>query len=107
MLRHDFISFDFFNDKNTWVLTNTFNILHLMETNNTIEYANGPVTSVVAYPEIKEVNLSLGEWRYSPIILDLGTGWSVCQLHALAALPAGKELLVPFAYEAGWAPEPV
>jgi hypothetical protein len=29
------------------------------------------------------------------------------QLHAPAALPPGKEPLVPIGYEAGWAPEPV
>jgi hypothetical protein len=29
------------------------------------------------------------------------------QLHAPAALPAGKEPLVPIGQEAGWAPEPV
>jgi len=29
------------------------------------------------------------------------------QLHAPAALPTGKESLVPTGYEAGWAPEPV
>jgi len=28
------------------------------------------------------------------------------QLHAPAALPPGKEPLVPIGYEAGWAPEP-
>jgi hypothetical protein len=29
------------------------------------------------------------------------------QLHALVALPTGKEPLVPIGKEAGWAPEPV
>jgi hypothetical protein len=29
------------------------------------------------------------------------------QLHALPALPPGKELPVPIRQEAGWAPEPV
>jgi hypothetical protein len=29
------------------------------------------------------------------------------QLHAPAALPPGKEHLVPIGYGAGWAPEPV
>jgi hypothetical protein len=28
------------------------------------------------------------------------------QLHSPAALPPGKEPLVPIGYEAGWAPEP-
>jgi hypothetical protein len=27
-----------------------------------------------------------------------------CQLHALAALPPGKERMVPIGYEAGWSP---
>jgi hypothetical protein len=29
------------------------------------------------------------------------------QLHALAALPPGKEPPVPIGYEVGWTPEPV
>jgi hypothetical protein len=29
------------------------------------------------------------------------------QLHAPAALPPGKQRSVPFAWETGWAPEPV
>jgi hypothetical protein len=36
----------------------------------------------------------LGEWTYSSTILDHNTRWS-CQLHALTALPQGKEQSVP------------
>jgi hypothetical protein len=49
----------------------------------------------------------LGRRGIAPRILDLGTRWQVSgQLHAPAALPAGKEPLVPIGQEAGWTSEP-
>jgi hypothetical protein len=49
----------------------------------------------------------LGEWRYTPLILRPRYYMEVSgQLHAPAALPPGKNSLVPIGQEAGWAPEP-
>jgi hypothetical protein len=49
----------------------------------------------------------MGNSRYSSIIIDLGTTWGKCQLHATSALISGKEPPLPNMYEAEWAPEPV
>jgi hypothetical protein len=46
------------------------------------------------------------EWKYSSSILDLRSR-GMCQLHAPAALPPGKEFLVSVGYVAGWASEAV
>jgi hypothetical protein len=49
----------------------------------------------------------LGEWRYSSTHSRPSHYKEVSgQLHAPAALPPGKEPLVPARQEAGWAPEP-
>jgi len=50
----------------------------------------------------------LGEWRYSSThSLTATLDGDECRLDAPAALPPGKDPLVPVGEEAGWAPEPV
>jgi hypothetical protein len=46
----------------------------------------------------------MGDWRYSSIILDLGTRVSG-QLHAPVGLPLAKELRIPIGKEAEWVPD--
>jgi hypothetical protein len=50
----------------------------------------------------------MGEWRYSSTILDLRSKMEESgQLYVPAALFPGKELPVPFGYEAVWVAEAV
>jgi hypothetical protein len=49
----------------------------------------------------------VGEWRYSSTHSLISALMEVRgRLHAPAALPPGKELLIPIGKEAEWAPEP-
>jgi hypothetical protein len=48
-----------------------------------------------------------GEWRYSSIILDLGTGGEWSASYPGRCTFRGKEFPVPTVQKTGWAPEPV
>jgi len=68
----------------------------------------GKIVPVLFLTEHKVMKVYWESGGIAPSILDLSTRWRwVVSSHALAALPAGKELLVPTTYEAGWVQEPL